>query len=219
MHGSHPGQPNRQSILTKTKKPIAERLRTRINRRSSTGLRHMRSKRHATSKQRRTPTPFRKRRPSSPISQKRRRRRTNRRMNHVPNAVNIRNFVRKKFDQVQRNGNAEHPRMRQHLQLPRQMNHAKSLKETKRSNRSVKIQAGRESRAKRQAESFDRIHDRSLAPSARIGRRPKGRHLHSTSGMEILFHAGPALARRFFRRARPAPVRFEADGVSVAAAL
>jgi hypothetical protein len=219
MHGSHPGQPNRQSILTKTKKPIAERLRTRIHRRSSTGLRPMRSKRHAASQQRRTPAPFRRRRPCSPIGEQRSRGRTNRGMNHVPNAIDIRNFIGEKFNQVQRDGNAENPGMRQHLQLPRQMNHAEALKQTKRSNRSVKIQAGRESRAKRQAKSFDRIHDGSLAPSARIGRRPKGRHLHSTSGMEILFHAGPALARGFFGRAGAAPMRLQADGVSVATAL
>ena len=167
MHGSHPGQPNRQSILAKTKKPITERLRTRIHRRPSTGLRPMRSKRHPTSKQRRAPAPFRRRRPSSPIGEQRSRGRTNRGMNHVPNAIDIRNFIGEKFNQVQRDGNPENPRMRQHLQLPRQMNHAEALKQTKRGNRSVKIQAGRESSAKRQAKSFDRIHGSSLAPSTR----------------------------------------------------
>jgi hypothetical protein len=219
MHGSHPGQPNRQSILAKTKKPITERLRTRIHRGPGTSLRPMRRKRHATSQQRRAPTPFRRRSSSRPIGQKRRGRRTNRGMNHVPNAIDIRNLIGEKFNQVQRDGNPKNPGMRQHLQLPRQMNHAEALKETKRSNRSVKIQAGRESSAKRQAESFDRIHDGSLAPSARIGRRPKGRHLHRAGGAEILFHAGPALARGFFGRARAAPVGFQADGMSVAAAL
>jgi hypothetical protein len=219
MHGSHPSQPNRQSVLAKTKKPIAERLRTRIHRRSSTRLRPMRSKRHAASQQRSTPAPFRRRRSSRTIGQERSRRRTNRRMNHIPNAIDIRNFVREKFDQVQRNGNTENPRMRQHLQLPRQMNHAKSLKQAESGDGRVKIQAGRESSTKRQAKSFDRIHDGSLAPSARIGRRPKGRHLHNTGGTESFFHAGPALARRFLRRAGAAPVSFQAHGVFVAAAL
>jgi hypothetical protein len=40
-----------------------------------------------------------------------------------------------------------------------------------------------------------------------------------TGGTEILFHAGPALARGFFGSAGAAPVRFQAHGVSVAAAL
>ena len=121
------------------------------------------------------------------------------------------------------------------------MNHAKALEKAKSRDRRVKIQAGGESGAEREAESFDRIHDRSLAPRAWHG--PEGRTFlwlwpgqvgilrpynacrtdlkigHYISGAEGFFHAGPALARGFFGSACAAPVRFEADGVSVAAAL
>jgi hypothetical protein len=56
------------------------------------------------------------------------------------------------------------------LQWYRQLNHAEALQQSQSGDRGVKVQAGRESSAKRQAESFDRIHGGSLAPSVMSGR-------------------------------------------------
>src|ERR1700733_6706196 len=94
-------------------------------------------------------------------------------MKHIPDTIDVRNFIGEKFDCVECDGNAQDPRMRENLKRKGQMNHPEALKETESSNRGVEIQAGRESRAERKAESFDRIHDGSLTPCTRSGRRPK----------------------------------------------
>src|ERR1700736_559405 len=109
------------------------------------------------------------------------------------------------------------------------MNHAEALQKAKSRDRRVKIQAGGESSAKREAESFDRIHDRSLTPRAGSGqagactraqRKNRRRGLaERASGAEVFFQAGPALAGGFFRGACAAPVCLQADGEMVTVAF
>src|ERR1700723_4011475 len=129
----------------------------------------MRSQRDSTGEQRRAPAPFWRRRSSRAVSEQRRGRRANHRVNRVPNRIDERNFVREKFDDVERDRNPENPRMRQYLQLFRQANHAEALQQPKRRNRSVEVQPRREPSPKRQSQRLDRIHTAILLPLERVG--------------------------------------------------
>src|SRR5260370_829972 len=80
----------------------------------------------------------------------------------VAESVEVRDFVRKEFQQIERDGNSKDPGMRKNLQSSRQMKHAEALEQPKRGDGGVKIEARRKSGAQREAERFDGIH---AAPS------------------------------------------------------
>jgi len=86
------------------------------------------------------------------------RRGTNESVDRVPDRVEVRNFVREKFDEIKGYRDAQHPGMRKNLQSGRQMEHAEALEKTQRRDCGVKIEAGRKSGAEREAERFDGIH-------------------------------------------------------------
>ena len=79
-------------------------------------------------------------------------------MNGVPKRIDIRDFVGEEFDEVQRHSDADNPRMRDGLQGHRQMDDAETLQETECRNRSVEVQAGRESGSEGQRKGRERIH-------------------------------------------------------------
>ena len=167
MHGREPRQPHRERVFAKTQRPVAEWFRARIHRGTRTRFRPVRSQRDSACEQRGAPTPFGRRSAGGSVSQQRSSGRANHSVNCVPNRIDEWNFVGEKLDHIERDRNPENPRMRQHLQLFRKMNHTETLKQSQRRNRSVQVEARREPSPKRQSERLYRIHAAILLPPNR----------------------------------------------------
>ena len=84
--------------------------------------------------------------------------RANEGVNCVPDGVEVRNFVGKKFNQIESAGDSENPRVGKNLQGRRKLQNAVPLEKTERGHSCVEIQAGGKSGAEGEAERFDRIH-------------------------------------------------------------
>ena len=80
-------------------------------------------------------------------------------MDGVPNGIDVGNFVGEEFDGIERDCDAENPRMREHLHGTRQMDNAKALQKAESRDRGVEIQTGRESGAEREAEGLQWVHN------------------------------------------------------------
>ncbi len=160
MSRCHPGQPNGEDVFAKTQYPIAEWFGTRVYSGARTGFRAMRSKGDSTSDKGGTPAPFRRGSSSGSVSKERGGGWTDESVDGVPDRVNVRNLVRKKFQKIQRDGDSQDPGMGESLQSRRETEHSEALEQAECRDRGVEIEAGRESSAQSEAERFERIHAR-----------------------------------------------------------
>src|ERR1700676_3296780 len=158
MSRGHPGQPNGQYVFAKAQTPIGDRLGTHIRGGARAGFGAVRSERHTPREKRRAPAPFRRSRYRRAVSEQRGGGWADQSVNGIPNGIDVRNLVGKEFDRVQRHGDPQDPRMTQHLQGSRQVNHTEALQKAEGGNRRVKVEARRKSGAERKSKGFDRIH-------------------------------------------------------------
>src|SRR5260370_33774452 len=116
----------------------------------------MRCESDSAGEERGSPTPFRRSCSGGGESEQSGGWRTNERVDGVPKRIEVGDFVRKEFLQVERDGNSKHPGMRKNLQARRQVENSEALKQAERRHSGVKIEAGRKSGTEGQAEGVDR---------------------------------------------------------------
>ncbi len=83
-------------------------------------------------------------------------------MDQIPDRVQVRYFVGKEFQEIERSGGSEDPGMRENFELYGEMNNSESLEQAQSGHGRVQIQARRKTGAEDQAESFDRVHSAML---------------------------------------------------------
>ena len=158
MGRGHPSEPYGQEVFTKTQDPIAERFGTGVDGGAGAGFCAVRGEGDSTSEQGGPPAPLGSGATSGGESEESGGRRTYEGVDGVPYRIEVRNFVRKKLQQIKTDGDSENPGMGEALQARRQVEDAEALEKAESRDGGVEIEAGRESGAEREAESFDRIH-------------------------------------------------------------
>ena len=158
MNSREPGKPDGQQVFAKTQNPVADWFRYGVYGRPRGSFSAVGSERDASREKSRSPAPLLRSGSRSAVCDQGRCGRTDERMDCVPYGVQIRNFVGKKFDDVERDGNAKNDRMRDHLESRRQMNDTESLQESKSRDSGVEVEAGGKTGAQGQAEGLQRIH-------------------------------------------------------------
>ena len=95
--------------------------------------------------------------------------RPNEGVDRLPDRINVRNLVGEKLHHIKSDGNAQHDRVREDLQMRRQVNHAKALQQSQRGDGSVKIQARGKAGAKDETESLNWIHGFANSTNRQLG--------------------------------------------------
>ena len=130
---------------------IAQRLGAGIDGGARARFGSVRRERYGAGKKRRSPAPLRARATHGSVREQRRGRRADKRMNKIPNRVDIRNLVREKFDEIQNYRYPYDPGMREGPQRRGQMDDSNPLEKPERRHRCVEIQPGGKSGAERKA--------------------------------------------------------------------
>ncbi len=89
-------------------------------------------------------------------------------MKKIPNGIEVRNLVGKKFENVEADRKAENDRMRQDCEFVRKMDDVEALEQAKRSDRRVKIEAGRKTGSESERDNLERIHRWLLSLAKRM---------------------------------------------------
>ena len=79
-------------------------------------------------------------------------------VNRVPHGVEIRNFVDEKFEDVERDSNAEDDRVSHDFKRRRKVNHAESLQDAESGYGCVKIETRGKTGSQSEAERLERVH-------------------------------------------------------------
>ena len=118
----------------------------------------MRSESDTAGEQGGSPAPFLRRGYGSAVRNHGSRGRTYESVNRVPNGVEIRNFVGEKFDDVERDSNAEDDRVSHDFKRRRKVNHAESLQDAESGYGCVKIETRGKTGSQSEAERLERVH-------------------------------------------------------------
>src|SRR5208337_3617855 len=76
----------------------------------------------------------------------------------LPDRIDIREFIGQKLHDVENAGNSQHKRIRQHMQVFRQIDQPKSLQQPQGGYRGIQVQPGGKSCAKNETQCFQWIH-------------------------------------------------------------
>jgi len=154
MRGGKPRQPYGEQVFADAQSPIAEGFGNGVDGRAGGGFGAVRSERDASSEKCGGPAPFGWRSSGGAVGEDSRSWWTDERVDGVPDGVEKRNFVGEKFEDVERDGDAENDGMSHHCQCRRQVNHAKALQEAESSDGGVKVEAGGKACAQCETESL-----------------------------------------------------------------
>ena len=141
MGGGHPGEPYRQEVFSKTQDPIAERFGAGVDGGAGASFCTVRGEGYSSGEQGGPPAPLGCGSASGGKSEKCGGGRADEGVDSVPNGVEVRDFVRQEFQQVEKDGDSENPGMREYLQFRREMEDAEALEKAESGDSGVEIEA------------------------------------------------------------------------------